>query len=502
MAEDERFPVKLFPTATATDVLFYVVVGRLDKRKIPEYGTRYNDITPRSEDWPHHRLVHISSPDANGKQKWFFAADRENEDIYNWTLGQGEELIRTYLVRRDLYLQRSAVEAAALPKQSGEFTHPVVATLDSKFTKYGFADDTVLDAPDELKSLYIVVKRRFMRPSVSEISYDENLGIRIKTTMTLVPATTTEVNLPVDTLGVVYELQPVNTFHSIQVKREVVPESNGWTLADYYHPQAIRTNIPNLPSELISVNVVWNSQYSVGTQDYTFFKMVVDNSFTLDKNASDEASSSASITPEIQLHFRDVEASNLPAYQCEIFIAGDATESAVVARLTALAGGTPVLAWPVFRPESKTITTTGQSINVRSNVGISLDGTMSNNVLTAYGYDRKTSDDFTVNLSVGSVQLPACIHGAVTFTDAATRSQAVSATAFMAMTNSLVGSISATKTKSGTAYGRVSPTSLAPVAGATSIPTTGLYALEIRPGGNFMGYTRVVATVLDAAHLA
>jgi hypothetical protein len=500
MAEDERFPVKLFPTATATDVLFYIVVGRLDKRKIPSYGTRYNDITPRSEDWPHHRLVYVSSPDANGKQKWFFAADRENEDLYNWTLGQGEELIRTYLVRRDLYLQRSAVEAAAAPKQAGEFTYPVVATLDSKFAKYGFADDTVLEAPDELRSLYIVVKRRYLRPVVSEIIYDEQLELRIKRTFTIVPTTHT---LPADALGAVYELEPVNTFHSREVKREVVPESEGWTLADYVRTQAVRTNIPNLPRELMAVAVVWNSSYSVGTQDYAFFASASEDSFSLGKSASDQASSSAAVTPDIQLKFRDVEASNLPATEYELMIPGNATEAAVIDRLNAILTPATVTTWPVFRPESVTISTTGQSINVSCNVGVSLDSTVSNGAITRQAADRSTSDDYRVTLSNNSVQLPPCIHDQITLAGGTSRSQLVAATAYMGMNSSLAGSISASLTKSGIAYGTVYPSVIPAIAGAQkTIPSSGLYALDIRPGRNFLGATLVTVTVLNANTLA
>lgn len=502
MAEDERFPVKLFPTATATDVLFYVIMGRMDKRKIPTYGTRYNDITPRSEDWPHHHLVFVSPPDADGKQKWFFAADRENEDLYNWTLGQGEELIRTYLVRRSLYLQRSAAEAAAAPKQAGEFTYPAVATLDSKFTKYGFADDTVLEAPDELRSLYIVVKRRYLRPTIVDIQYNDDWAIRLKTTYSLVAATTTEADMPADSTGIVYELEPVNTYHSRLVKREIVPESEGWTLASFSRTQAIRTDIPNLPRELVSVNVVWNSQYSIGTQDYFFIKTVTGDTITVGKNADDTASSAASIVPELQIKFRDVEASNLPATEYEIFIAGDATEAAVLARLTAIAGST-VLAWPVFRPESTTINTNGQSINVRVNVGVGLAGTYSTtDGLTMYESEKATSDDFSVNLTVGGVQLPPCIHGAITLTGGTSQSQLVAATAAMSIYNSLIGSSSVTKTKSGTAFGTVSPSVIPAVSGTQTIPTSGLYALSIRPGRNFFGYTQVTAVVFNASALA
>lgn len=499
MAENERFPVKLFPTATATDVLFYVTVGRLDKRKIPEYGTKYNDITPRVEDWPHHRLVYVSSPDNDGKQKWFFAADREKEDDYNWTLGQGEELIRSYLVRRDFYLQRSVVEAAADPKQEGEFTYPVAATLDSAFIKYGFADDTVLEAPDELKSIYVVVKRRFLRPEVSEIIYDEKLDLRIKRSFLIVPP---DYTLDANTVGVTYELEPVNTFHSRRVKREVLPKTTGWTLASYLRTQAVRTSIPNLPRELLSVNVVWNASYSVGTQDYMFAAWETGTSFTIGKQASDSADSAASVTPEIQLRFRDIESSNLPAVEYELMIPGDVTEAAVIARLNAILSPTTVQTWPVFRPESVTINTSGQSIKVGSNVGISLSGSVNNGSLVGQSMDRSVSDDFSITLSVGAVQIPACLHGAIAITGDTSRSQLVAATATMTMFNSFVGTNSATKTKTGVANGSVSPTSLPAVSGPQTIPTSGLYVLDIRPGGNFMGCTFVTVTVLNAIALA
>lgn len=495
-----RQRVKVYLTPRIGDLLFYehFIVERSEH---PAYGTAYP-----GDEFPDHELVFVSPvEDAERANlfRYYYAASRAQEDNYNWVIGQGEEVNRYYLVRRSLYYARSAAEAAAAtPVVTGEFTHPVVATADPRFAKYGFADDTVIEAPEELKSLYVVVKRRYLKPVTIEIQYEENYAFRVQSTYTLVPASYTNSNLPADTNGAVYELQPVNTFHSRQVKREVLPESDGWTLANYSKVQGVRTNIPNLPRELISVNVVWNSQYSIGTQDYLFYKWQSGDSLSLSKSADDAASSSASITPEIQLKFRDIEASNLPATEYEIFIAGDATEAAVLARLTALAGST-VLSWPVFRPESVTISTTGQSINVRSNVGISLEGTWnSTDGLTSQGYDRGTSDDFSVNLTVGSVQLPACIHGTITLTGDTTRSQLVAATAFMQMYNSLVGTNSATKTKSGTAYGTVTPTSIAAVSGATTIPTSGLYALEIRPGVNYLGYTRVVATVLNATTLA
>lgn len=494
----ERVQIRISPTPLAGDLLFYEVHdGNFARNNKFEYG---------EEHWipslyPNHRLVFCSPEDAKGMRKWFYAADRTKEDEYNWEIGQGQELNRYYLVRRSLYYGRSLAEAASAdPEVVDEFGYPPIATLDSRFSKYGFADDTVMEAPEELRSLYIVVKRRYLRPIVSEIIYDEQLELRIKRTFTIVPTTHT---LPADALGAVYELEPVNTFHSREVKREVVPESEGWTLADYVRTQAVRTNIPNLPRELMAVSVVWNSSYSVGTQDYAFFASASEDSFSLGKSASDQASSSAAVTPDIQLKFRDVEASNLPATEYELMIPGDPTEAAIVARLNTILTPATVTTWPVFRPESVTISTTGQSINVSCNVGVSLDSTVSNGAITRQAADRSTSDDYRVTLSNNSVQLPPCIHDQITLAGGTSRSQLVAATAYMGMNSTLAGSISASLTKSGIAYGTVYPSVIPAIAGAQkTIPSSGLYALDIRPGRNFLGATLVTVTVLNANTLA
>lgn len=494
----ERVQIRISPTPLAGDLLFYEVHdGNFARNNKFEYG---------EEHWipslyPNHRLVFCSPEDAKGMRKWFYAADRTKEDEYNWEIGQGQELNRYYLVRRSLYYGRSLAEAASAdPEVVDEFGYPPIATLDSRFSKYGFADDTVMEAPEELRSLYIVVKRRYLRPIVSEIIYDEQLELRIKRTFTIVPTTHT---LPADALGAVYELEPVNTFHSREVKREVVPESEGWTLADYVRTQAVRTNIPNLPRELMAVSVIWNSSYSVGTQDYFFAAWESGESFSLGKSASDQASSSAAITPELQLKYRDVEASNLPATEYELMIPGDATEAAVIARLNEILTPATVQSWPVFRPESVTLSTTGQSIKVSCDVGVSLSGTVKENTLTGQSVDRSSSDGYSVTLSNSSVQLPPCVHDQITLTGGTSQSQLVAASAFMQMNNSLVGSISSSLTKSGTAYGVVSPSVIPAIAGThKTIPTSGLYALDIRPGRSFLGATLVTATVLNANTLA
>jgi hypothetical protein len=96
-----------------------------------------------------------------------------------------------------------------------EFTYPPVAKLDSRFSKYGFADDTVVDAPEELKSLYIVVKRRFLRPLISEEKYSQELDLNYTETRQIVAKGTEPVSFP----GTIQERMDGNAFHDVMITR-------------------------------------------------------------------------------------------------------------------------------------------------------------------------------------------------------------------------------------------------------------------------------------------
>jgi hypothetical protein len=292
--------------------------------------------------------------------------------------------------------------------------------------------------------------------------------------------------------------QIVNQDRSLKVV-EVTPTE---ALAAYVNRYPVRVNLDDLPRELLSINVVWNSGYSIGTQDYFFFKTASGDSFSLSKSADDSANSSASIAPEIQLKFRDIASRNLFGERIEIYLPNPITTAAVLAKLTTIVGSTVKL-WPVFKPESETISTVAQSVSVSSNVQIGLEGSWnSEEGITSQGSDRGTSDNFQLNLNNGSVQIPPCIHGKITITGGTQKIQPVSATAFMSMFNTLVGSITATKTTSGTAFGAVSPTRLPAVQGPTAIPKSGFYLMDMNVRQFKYNYSFITVEVFNADNLA
>jgi hypothetical protein len=252
---NERTNVKLFPTALATDVLFYVNVSSdLPRNQLPVYGTPYRTAMPYAVDnFPNHQLVFISPNKEPGSQRWYFAADRENQDLYNWDISQGEQLIRGYLVPRHLYYARSTAEAlAAIPLINNEFTHPIVPTPDTRFVKYGFADDTVVEAPDELKSLYIVVKRRYIEPVTVDFVFDDSLQRNISITKQIIPAGSGQP--PTSIAGIEVEIQNGNVFHDVKITRQIILAGSTYP---YELPPLPSTYSRPFPAKLESVELVW-----------------------------------------------------------------------------------------------------------------------------------------------------------------------------------------------------------------------------------------------------
>ena len=75
---------KIFPTALSTDVLFSEIRDGT-RSELPAYGTPY----PDSGKWPNHKLVFIKPVDIERNEifEFFYAADRANQDLYNFAFG-------------------------------------------------------------------------------------------------------------------------------------------------------------------------------------------------------------------------------------------------------------------------------------------------------------------------------------------------------------------------------------------------------------------------------
>jgi hypothetical protein len=217
-------------TPLGTDI-YFTEVGAMPGT-VPAYGSAHYDAT----NWPNHKLSLISPADASGLLFTFhYVADRSSQDDYNFELLGGEQLVRTYVVKRDLYFARPVGHASAV---EGEFLYPPagIATPDIRFTDYCFADDTQRRYEKEFDSVYVVIQRRFIRPITISFAYDEQFQRQVRITKEVIPKTD-EAPIP-SSAGSVTEIQDGNNYHSVRITKEIV-------LVD---SEVYPYQLPNLPA--------------------------------------------------------------------------------------------------------------------------------------------------------------------------------------------------------------------------------------------------------------
>ena len=247
-------------TPLGTDIYFTEVGAMPDP--IPTYGdAHYDSVT-----WPDHRLTYISPEGPSGLlYKFHYVADRENQDEYNWEISTGEELLRTYII----------------PKASYPDTTPIVADADIRFPQYGFADESIIEAPEELRSRYVALKRRYIEPITVNVTWSDSLKSYITITKEIIPAgSLTAANLAslTETPGTKVEVLNGNTFHDVKITTEI--------FESVAEPREV-ASFPSLydkkfPSKLDSFDIQYAWAFAVATgkqpsfsQDYYFdFKTV------------------------------------------------------------------------------------------------------------------------------------------------------------------------------------------------------------------------------------
>ena len=153
---------KIFPTPLITDILFSEVRD-CSRSEFPEYGTPH----PNPNKWPHHKLIFIKTVDIerDGIFEFFYAADRENQDEYNFSYGYrnviggvgGREF---RVVLREYIIPRSEFDPL-----HPAFQTPMPNVPEGLFEdiEYVFFDKTQkkIDQP-ELDSLYVAEVRTYI----------------------------------------------------------------------------------------------------------------------------------------------------------------------------------------------------------------------------------------------------------------------------------------------------------------------------------------------------
>lgn len=271
--------VKTYPTPIPTDLLFY----EIKDSNIPRNENwSYGDPHPNKTRYPDHELIFVT-PVEKGKnpsadQQWWYAAKRESQDLYNFEQLNGEQVIRTYIVKRDLYYGRPLGHPDAV---ENEFLYPPAGaeTPDIRYSDFCFADDTQRRYEKEFDSMYVVIQRRFIRPVAISYSFDEQFKQYMKVTKEIIPFT---LEAPEQqNIGTTVEIQDGNKYYSVKITKELMLPDG------VQYPYEI-SSLPasknfNFPSKLESVNIVWAkaSAYSKGNapayaEDYYFKVKIID----------------------------------------------------------------------------------------------------------------------------------------------------------------------------------------------------------------------------------
>lgn len=177
-----RQDFKILVTPLVGDVLFYELrdCGRTE---FPEYGTPH----PNTKKWPDHKLVYIEEgqTDREGVFRFYYAADRESQDLYNFEFSQADiggtnydAVARTYVVPRDEFNEETAVMSSPMPNTpAGKFAADEYILAQREQKRIG---------QKELDALYIAETRVYIkRVTLTQIDYDEQFGEPMSTVQKL-----------------------------------------------------------------------------------------------------------------------------------------------------------------------------------------------------------------------------------------------------------------------------------------------------------------------------
>lgn len=168
MAANNFEQVKTYPSPNVGDLIFFEYVdSNIAIHQRPEYGTLHRNQAL----FPGYKLVLIDAADDSGRQKWFYAADRIEQEEHNWQVSYPYAGITTaprfsctFIIPRDSY--SPLAKGSAHPLDDGDETPD--AFVRFKDAKLVF-ETQVSVGFKEIDSLYIGVQRVYDKiPTLGE----------------------------------------------------------------------------------------------------------------------------------------------------------------------------------------------------------------------------------------------------------------------------------------------------------------------------------------------
>lgn len=290
------------------------------------------------------------------------------------------------------------------------------------------------------------------------------------------------------------EIDPTDRGSSL-VRSYTLPSS---ALDAYVRKVGVYLKNIDVPDRLTSVTA--NYSVAKGSGDYntpeagTFGVGSNPNyGLSLDGNAQANVSIQVDITPNI-LKFR-------PRVRAKVyffFLTGDITFSAILLKLSALAGAA-VSAWPAFDPVDVYLTVTSFEANIRVQVDVKQYVSLGDPLGLTFGKGNGAS--VTKGTNIRTIVIPNTIHSTVTIAEPQRMDQVeVAATVGWPEGVNWPTRYSTRSANTGNLIASISP-SVIPATSVTLWPTTGLYLYDVALQEEEWGYTQIAATVIDFASL-
>ena len=252
----KRFIQRITPLDT--DILFYEI-GSMPI-VTPAYGTPHYDVL----NWPNHKLIYmVPEGDSGLLYRFFYAADREDQDLYNFVDEEGRALTRTYIIPRSQYLDRASYNAT-IPTV-GLSADPQFGSSDAVYGGFVFAGENVERAPEPLDNLYVVIERVYLPKVRTAIKYDDNIEKAISVTQTVIKKGTGPTVQ--NSIGVTVQVENVNNWYDIETVSRVIGletmfDSNG-KFIPIRLPDVPKDVDYNFPNKLNSVNIKFVTAYTI-----------------------------------------------------------------------------------------------------------------------------------------------------------------------------------------------------------------------------------------------
>lgn len=499
--------VAVFNTPTLRDFIFYE--EHILEKSPGNFDTReYGDAHPDTGTYPNHELVFIGEEPIESSNavrvRYYYAADRVNQENYNWMhtvadIGGNKfsAVRRMYLINRDDY-------DAATPAMGTSMAN-VPAGKFTDFSDFVVAKRKCVDSGiQELDSLYIFEERIYVKKvTISESGYDNKNNVALKTEVTLYyreeiysgshtieDATTTHFATYFGKIGgnIVTFKQLSDNWWSVISTTDSSQNLLNYT---FTYPSYMSLSIPDT---LKTVDVIWSVSKGDGSYESDWTGSVgggINKQLSGSENANATGSLSIKGAPviEIERGFRGQVPVTVHFFYCD--------KADVTTRINNLGSS-----WPKFLPKSHTLVIHNVAGTVTAKANASANFSYRPAYLDSWSKNEGEGKSVNVNNSVNTVIIPPTIHGTINIGGLPAKNDSCSASCNVGWTGS--GGFPSTAASSDEQLdlsGTFSPSTLAATTPA-SVPTSGDYVLAARVSPYENDLVQVAVSVFDASYLA